>query len=466
MSRAPLRSRPLRPFAAAALVATLAGCPSEPQSPVNAAASKWQSRAAASYANADLEDAETAIREALKEKANDQDAKVLGAKIALARLDFATVERLTRDLTDGEALGLRGRGYWYAGDVENTARTLELELKKPEVKDPWAKQVVALARDGRGRHPFAMSGSALVAPIVMPTAGPLLVVPCVVDDQEVLAIVVTGVPELMLDTSVKSSPSWVSLGFGEIEVKDVPALPMDLTALSEELKAPIKALIGVNTLRHLHATFDRRGAQFVVRKEDAPPPPEATKIPLAYARGAAMVFRAGLTKSDDDMVPFLVDTNVRYPLALQDEAWKRAGVDFATFTPDSGLSSKERAGIVPLFRLGAFDIPQIPAVQGADLGAFQSKIDMHLAGVAGAALFVPFRVTFGDEGRFAWLERDASLLAPVDEPPAPTTAPTTPTKDAPKAPAKEATRAKDAPKKPATPAAPAAPAAPAKAGGK
>src|SRR5437660_1439165 len=79
---------------------------------------------------------------------------------------------------------------------------------------------------------------------------------------QVLAMIATATGEVVVDSSSRKEPAWVNLRFGSMEVKDVPALTQDLSAVSRQLGAPIKALLGVNLLRHMHVTFDRRGDQF------------------------------------------------------------------------------------------------------------------------------------------------------------------------------------------------------------
>jgi hypothetical protein len=49
----------------------------------------------------------------------------------------------------------------------------------------------------------------------------------------------------------------------------------------------------------------------------------------------------------------------------------------------------------------------------------QQNVDVDLGGVMGAGLVSAFRITLGDEGRFAWLEPDPALSSPVGRPPAP-----------------------------------------------
>src|SRR5690606_4520132 len=125
------------------------------------------------------------------------------------------------------------------------------------------------------------------------------------------------------DSSGGGEASWVSLRFGErIEVRDVPALAQDLSGLSRQLNAPIKMLIGVNLLRHLHPTFDFSGRQFVVRTFEPPPPPRATTVHVSYVRGGGMLLRGAYgAEQSAPNGSFLVHTSMLYPLALDDGGW-------------------------------------------------------------------------------------------------------------------------------------------------
>jgi hypothetical protein len=393
-----------------ALALLLAACGPEPQSAQSVLNDKWRKRAQDSYRAADMEDAKTSVDEALKTDPKDPIARVLAGRIALARLEFTEALKVTEGLQTTEAHMIRGRAFWYSNDVERAGDELEGMLRDPEVKDPWAREVVKLARRGQGRKPFAIEGG-IVAAIDMPQAGSLLIVPCELDGENILAMVATGVAELTIDASSRKEPAWVSLRFGDrLEVKDVPAVTQDLTGLSRQLGAPIKALLGVNVLRHMHATFDRRASQFVVRREDPTAPPDATRVPLYYIRGGGMMLRAGVAKGDAT-ANLLVDTSTPYPLALTDAAWKSTGVNIASLKGDPALPPNYKTGLVPLLRVGGIEVPQIPGVQGVDLGDIKSRIDVDFGGVLGAGFLTPFRVTFGDEGRFIWLE-----VAPPEAP--------------------------------------------------
>ncbi len=379
-------------------------------------ATQWLDRAKASYRSGDFEDARDAAAHALAAAPNDSDARLLVARIALVRLDFPEVIRLTEGLDSSDARGLRGRAFWFSGDVEHAADELESQLTDPQVKDPWAREVAGLARRGAGRHPFEMGGG-VVAAVEMPRAidrvplGAANVVPCELDGERILALVATGSSELLLDSNSRREPAWVSLRFDRVEVKDVPALVEDLSPIARQIGVPIKALIGSQFLRHAHVTIDRRGDQFVVRREDAPAPPDANRVPLYYLRGGGMLLRATVTQHDDGPIPLLVDSSRPFPLLLEDDAWKKAGVDAKSLVaiPDE---PKIRRGTVPIFRIGGFDLAKMPAIAGADLGALTSGLDIDLAGVVGADLLAFFRLTFADDGRFMWIEPDPTLVGP------------------------------------------------------
>jgi hypothetical protein len=257
----------------------------------------------------------------------------------------------------------------------------------------------------------------LVAAVEMPQAidrvplGAANVVPCELDGERILALVATGSSELLLDSNSRREPAWVSLRFDRVEVKDVPALVEDLSPISRQIGVPIKALIGAQLLRHTHATIDRRGDQFVVRRQDATPPPDANRVPLYYMRGGGMLLRATVTARDEGPLPLLVDSSRPFPLLLQDAAWKKAGIDVTSLAsiPDEPTIKR---GMVPMFRVGGFDLAKMPAIEGADMGQLTKGLDIDLAGVVGADLLAFFRMTFADEGRFMWIEPDPMLVGP------------------------------------------------------
>jgi hypothetical protein len=381
-------------------------------------ATQWLERAKASYRVADFDDARDAAGQALALAPKDSEIREMGAKIALVRLEFADAIRLTEGLEGSSARAIRGRAFWFAGDVEHAADELEAVLTDPTVKDPWAREVAALARRGSGHHPFEMDGG-IVASIEMPRAiekvslGAASVVPCELDGDRILAVIATGSSEVLIDSTSRREASWVSFRFDRVEIRDVPALVQDLSPISRQLGVPVKAMLGTQLLRHAHVTVDRRGDQFVVRRHDAAAPPDASRVPLYYARGGGMILRASVTARDDDLVPLLVDTSRQFPLFLEDASWKKAGVDVRSLTPVTGAAATVRQGTVPLFRIGGFDLPKLPAVSGVDLKELTQGLDIDLGGMVGADLLAFFRVTLADGGRFMWVEPDPTLLTPA-----------------------------------------------------
>jgi hypothetical protein len=409
-----LSSLSLAFLAALAVSAVACGSGPDPKTPNRSPlAAKWLDRAQASFKTGDFEDARESAKSALQAAPTDPEVKLISARIALARLDYDDAIKLTDGMETTEVHALRGRAFWYRGDLEQAADELEGMLSDPNVKDPWAREVAGLARRGVGRHPFEISGG-MIGSVEMPAAGPALVVPCELEGEQVLAMIATATGEVVLDSNSRKEPAWVNLRFGEhVEIKDVPAITQDLSGLSRQMGAPIKLLLGVNLLRHAHATFDRRGDQFVVRKNEPAAPPDATRVPLWYVRGGGMLVRAGVSPQSPEKSVLLVDTSSMFPVGLDDALWKKAGVDLAKLTPAVGTANV-REGIVPVVKFAGFDLPQIPGVEGAPVADLKASTDTELGGVLGAGLLALFRVTFGDEGRFMWLEADPALLAPTD----------------------------------------------------
>jgi hypothetical protein len=340
--------------------------------------------------------------------------RVLAARIALSDLDFDRTLKLTKGLTSTEALGIRGRAFWYAGRVDEAAETLDQMMGDPDVRDGWAEGALKLARQGAGRKPFTLRGDMLAVTEMPRLNGTAMVVPIEMNGQPVLAMLNTSSPEVVIDSAGGRDPGWVSLRFAQrIEVKDVPAVTKDLSGLSRELNAPVKVLLGTNLLRHLNATVDFLGRQFVVRNFEPPPPPVATKIALRYIRGGGMVFRSSIgTDANAPEFALMIDTGSMFPLVLDEPAWTRTRFDLSLRRPLPGNNSVLQAPL-PRVQLGAFGVPNVPAVSGVPFDQLEKVLDIELDGLVGTGLLSAFRVTFADGGRTMWLE-DASAL-PNDE---------------------------------------------------
>lgn len=367
-------------------------------------AKKWFDRAKHSYQNGDLEDARLAADSALAELPDEPKVRLIAADIAMAELEFERALQLTRELPGSEAAALRGRAHWYLGNIEETAEELSALVADPDVKDSWAEETLRLARAGRGRRPFEITGG-IVAAVDMPFAGAAMLVPLEVNGEPALAMIATDRSESVINASSAEGSSWVSLRFsGRLEVSDVPAVADDLSGLSREMGAPIKMLIGVNLLRHLRATIDVAGRQFVVRNYEPPPPPEATTVHPIFYRGGAMVLPGafGIERSAPSST-LLMHTSMAFPLALDRDGWKKSGQnadDFVAVPGKSGLTH----GMLPMLRLGAFEIPNVPGVFGAPIEEVEKEVGIDLDGFAGSGLFSTFRLTFAEKGRTLWLE--------------------------------------------------------------
>jgi hypothetical protein len=191
----------------------------------------------------------------------------------------------------------------------------------------------------------------------------------------------------------------------------------DLSGVSRQMNVPVKALLGVNLLRHLNVTFDYIGGQFIVRTFAPPIPPSATRVPLCYVKGGGMIMRSALS-ADKSAPPaaLLLDSSMTYPLALDQDGWKKAGTPLASLTP-LPQDAKLKQGLVPLLRLGAYDIPEIPALYGTPIAEVEKGIEVDLDGVVGSGLLAAFRVTLTDGGRAMWLE-DVPSMRESGPPPA------------------------------------------------
>lgn len=425
-SRRPLRVNSCRAaLAVAALGAAAAGCtPVEsvgPDWPPQAL--QWYERANASYRSLDLEDADEAVLKALQMQPDRPEVRLLAGRIALSKLDYAGAIKAVEGLTDSDARAMRGRALWYSGAIDQAADELEALLADPEVRDQWAAGVIKLARTGRGRQPFSISGP-MLAVLEMPRLeGTSMVVPVELNGQPVLGLISTGSTEVIVDSSTGREPSWVSLRFQQrIEVKDVPALTQDLSGISRELNAPIKVMLGSNLLRHLNVTFDYLGRQFVVRNYEPPPPPRATELPIQYIRGGGMVLRSQIGHdAEAPRFALFVDTGSNYPLVLDETAWERTKLSTLR-KPVGNQAAGVTQALLPQVRLGAYGLSDVTAVGGVPFDDLEQVLGIELDGLLGSGVLSSFRVTLANHGRTMWLEEMPNVLpdaapeqAPVPE---------------------------------------------------
>lgn len=389
-------------FGLAAILLASACAPTPQEAKWPPTAKKWFDRAAHSYQTGDLDDARLASDNALAALPNEPEVRLVAAQVAMAELEFDRALQLLAELPSSEAAALRGRCYWYKGDLELAADELAVVAADPDVKDEWGGQILELARSGRGRRPFEMTGG-LVAAAEMPRAGNTsMLVPVEINGEPSLAMISTDQSESVIDAR---ESSWVSLRFGgRVEVSDVPAVSEDLSGLTRQVGVPVKMLIGVHLLRRLRATIDLSGRQFVVRNFEPPPPPSATTIAPIYYKGGALVLPGAFgEKKTSPAASLLMNTSITFPLALDDGGWKKAGRDPDTFVAVPGANGL-RHGTVPMLRLGAFEIPSVPGVSGLPVDELEEHAGIDVDGMAGSGLFATFRLTFADQGRTLWME--------------------------------------------------------------
>jgi hypothetical protein len=94
------------------------------------------------------------------------------------------------------------------------------------------------------------------------------------------------------------------------------------------------------------------------------------------------------------------------PVALDEAGWKKAGVLPGSLRPVPNAAGLKQ-GVLPLLRLGAFEVPRVPGVsgaKGAPVADFEKHLDIELDGLVGSGLLAAFRVTLVDGGRTMWLE--------------------------------------------------------------
>src|SRR5262249_13998217 len=117
------RARPVLALLVALSGACTAAGPREAEWPP--LAKKWFDRADASFRGGDVEDAQSAVESALHADPHRPEIRVLAARIALARLEYAQVVTLLKGVEGSDASSIRGRALWYSGEVEQAADELE-----------------------------------------------------------------------------------------------------------------------------------------------------------------------------------------------------------------------------------------------------------------------------------------------------------------------------------------------------
>jgi len=57
-----------------------------------------------------------------------------------------------------------------------------------------------------------------------------------------------------------------------------------------------------------------------------------------------------------------------------------------------------------VLKLGAFELPGVPGVQGAPLGELEKGLGVDVDGILGTGLLANFRITLADRAKTMWLE--------------------------------------------------------------
>src|SRR6187402_2321281 len=79
---------------------------------------RWFDRGDQSFRHGDLEDAESASENALRVTPAREEVRLLAARIALAKLEYARTVQVLQGLESNDARSLRGRAFWYAGEID------------------------------------------------------------------------------------------------------------------------------------------------------------------------------------------------------------------------------------------------------------------------------------------------------------------------------------------------------------
>lgn len=437
MARRPSKLWSLVVVASALGMPYLTGCP-DPESaaggkakggPRGEKATQWMKRAAEELSALDLDEANDSAQKALAAAPGDAEIGILAARIALARLDFKGAVKNLEGVDGSEAAALRARAFWYSDDLAHASEELSRALEDPAFKDPWAKPVRELAgTQGTGRKPFTLKDiSARVLELRMPRdLGTLLLVPVEIDGQATVALIDTGVPEVILDQKGRSSPGWVSMKFASadgsrsMEFRDVPAMVQDLSPFTKGQTVPVGAVIGMNFLRRLHLTFDRLADQLVLRRDEPPAPPKMTKVPTGFYNGGGMLVRSTIRKEFEVSSGLWVNTGIEFPLSFPDAIWKKIGVDTKTLTSHDGKAMARLTNI----RVGGLDLGPADALSGVpQLDEALAKFKgVDVMGQMGMGFLAGMRVTIADGGRALWLETDENTPLVLAPPSIPTSA--------------------------------------------
>jgi hypothetical protein len=159
--------------------------------------------------------------------------------------------------------------------------------------------------------------------------------------------------------------------------------------------------------------MDYTGHQFVARAYAPPPPPHATRVPLYYARGGGMMMTTPIGTGADTNASLFIDSALRFPIALDERGWTKAGVLPNTLSPVQAAPDLKE-GVVPLLKLGSFELRRVPGVLGngamsTSIADLEKGLRQDVDGVLGAFVLANYRITLADGGRTMWFEDDTGL---------------------------------------------------------
>lgn len=122
-----------------------------------------------------------------------------------------------------------------------------------------------------------------------------------------------------------------------------------------------------------------------------------------------MILGSQLGAGSDGRASLFVDSTVRFPLALDERGWLKAGVspNDLSNVPVEGMKIKQ--GMVPSLRLGAFELKKVPGVLGPQVSEIESGLSFDVDGIIGVPVLAMYRLTFGEAGRVVYLEDDSEL---------------------------------------------------------
>ena len=226
-----------------------------------------------------------------------------------------------------------------------------------------------LARRGQGRHPFAIEGGLVAVDCRCRRAGARRSSSRASSRaSSILALVATGIGRghHRLELAPRAGVGQPPLRRPHRGERRPRAHAGSLRPSPRQLGAPIKALLGVNLLRHIHVTFDRRGDQFVVREgRSAAAARREPRPALLRARRRDAPTRRTVTSKEDGARRSSSTARALFPARRsRTRVEARGRRRRSRFTPMPGAPNVKR-GTHPAFRSSAGSIsPKVPAIEG------------------------------------------------------------------------------------------------------